>query len=94
MNGRHISSWGVDPRIMPVGKAMLGLFEPDKKVKSKALISSPVEIKPFYFKEQKRNISAAENGGVIEIKAFRACGRRRRGAILDAFRGQSSYGIE
>ena len=94
MNGRHILSWGVDPRTMPVGQAMLGLFEPDKKLKSKALITNPVEIKSFYFKEQKRNVSAAKNGGVIEVKVFRACGKRRRGAILNAFRGQDIYGIE
>ncbi|ELR06704.1 hypothetical protein GMDG_00321 [Pseudogymnoascus destructans 20631-21] len=94
MNGRHVTSWGIDPRTMPVGRAMLGLFEADKKLKSKALIPNPAETKPFYFNDQKRDVSAAENGGVIEVRVFRACGKRRRGAILDAFRGQDKYGIE
>ncbi|KFY33044.1 hypothetical protein V495_08487 [Pseudogymnoascus sp. VKM F-4514 (FW-929)] len=94
MNGRHVTSWGIDPRTMPVGRAMLGLFEADKKLKSKALIPNPAETKPFYFNDQKRDLSAAENGGVIEVRVFRACGKRRRGAILDAFRGQDNYGIE
>lgn len=94
MNGRHVTSWGIDPRTMPVGRARLGLFEADKKLKSKALIPNPAETKPFYFNDQKRDLSAAENGGVIEVRVFRACGKRRRGAILDAFRGQDNYGIE
>lgn len=94
MNGRHVTSWGIDPRTMPVGRAMLGLFEADKKLKSKALILNPAETKPFYFNNQKGDVSAAENGGVIEVRVFRACGKRRRGAILDAFRGQDKYGIE
>ncbi|KFY73535.1 hypothetical protein V499_06396 [Pseudogymnoascus sp. VKM F-103] len=95
MNGRHVTSWGIDPRTMPVGRAMLGLFEADKKLKSKALIPNPAETKPFYFNDQKQDVSAAENGGVIEVRVFRACGKRRRGAILDVFRGgQDKYGIE
>ncbi|KFY39285.1 hypothetical protein V494_04037 [Pseudogymnoascus sp. VKM F-4513 (FW-928)] len=94
MNGRHVTSWGIDPRTMPVGRAMLGLFEADKKLKSKALIPNPAETRPFYFDDQKRDVSAAEDGGVIEVRVFRACGKRRRGAILDAFRGQDKYGIE
>lgn len=94
MNGRHVTSWGIDPRTMPVGRAMLGLFEADKKLKSKVLIPNPAETKPFYFNDQKREVSAAENGGVIEVRVFRACGKRRRGAILDVFRGQDKYGIE
>lgn len=94
MNGRHVTSWGIDPRTMPVGRAMLGLFEANKKLKSKALIPNPAETKPFYFNDQKRDVSAAEDGGVIEVRVFRACGKRRRGAILDAFRGQDMFGIE
>ncbi|KFY30800.1 hypothetical protein V493_01665 [Pseudogymnoascus sp. VKM F-4281 (FW-2241)] len=94
MNGRHVTSWGIDPRTMPVGRAMLGLFEADKKLKSKTLIPNPAETKPFYFYNQKRDVSAAEDGGIIEVRVFRACGKRRRGAILNAFRGQDKYGIE
>lgn len=73
---------------------MLGLFEADKKQRSKAQIINPAETKPFYFNEQKRNTTAAEDGGLIEVKVFRACGKRRRTPILDSFRGQSKYGIE
>ncbi|KFY60325.1 hypothetical protein V496_05367 [Pseudogymnoascus sp. VKM F-4515 (FW-2607)] len=94
MNGRHVTSWGIDPRTMPVGRAMLGLFEANKKLKSKASILNPAETKPFYFNDQKRDVSAAENGGVIEVRVFRACGKRRRGAILDPFRDQGIFGIE
>lgn len=72
---------------------MLGLFEADKKLKSKAQIPNPAEAKPFYFNEQKRNITAAENGGLIEVKIFRSSGKRRRIPILDVFR-QDKYGIE
>ncbi|OBT64042.1 hypothetical protein VE03_06674 [Pseudogymnoascus sp. 23342-1-I1] len=94
MNGRHVASWGIDPRTMPVGRAMLGLFEANRKLKSKASIPNPAETKPFYFNNQKRDVSAAEDGGVIEVRVFRACGKRRRGAVLDAFRGQDMFGIE
>jgi hypothetical protein len=78
---------------MPKGQAMRGIFEADKKLRSRATSPNPAETKPFFFNEQKRGISAAENGGLIEVKVFRACGKRRRTPLLDAFRGQDKYGI-
>lgn len=99
MNGRHISSWGVNPRTNPRGQVLRALFEADKvgdltEDGRTALRSGGIESRPFLFTPEKDGRSAADDGGLIEIRAFRARGRKRRAPDLEQFRPQEQYGIK
>ena len=93
MNGRHINSWGINPRTKPKGQAMRGIFHASKKLKAEATIIDPAEVKSFFFNEENRNKPTSDDGGLFEVKVFRACGKRRRTPILDAFKSQDKFGI-
>jgi hypothetical protein len=99
MNGRHISSWGVNPRTNPRGQVLRGLFEPDGtwsvSENSRTFIrQSGIESRPFLFTPEIGGRSAADDGGLIEVRIFRAKGRKRRAPSLEAFRPQEQYGIK
>jgi len=98
MNGRHISSWGVNPRTNPKGQVLRGLFEPDgvwndSENHRAKLRQNGIESRPFLFTPEVGGRSAADDGGLIEIRIFRAKGRKRRAPSLETFRPQEQYGI-
>jgi hypothetical protein len=99
MNGRHINSWGVNPRTNPRGQVLRGLFEPDwtwsvSENSQTFMKQSGVESRPFLFAPEIGGRSAADDGGLIEVRIFRAKGRMRRAPSLEIFRSQEHYGIE
>jgi hypothetical protein len=75
------------------------LFEPDgawrvSENSRTILRQSGVESRPFLFTPEIGGRSAADDGGLIEIRIFRAKGRRRRAPSLETFRPQQQYGIK
>jgi len=99
MNGHHISSWGVNPRTNPRGQVLRGLFEPNGiwsvSENSQTFIrQSGIECRPFLFTSDIGSTSAAGDGGLIEVRIFRAKGRKRRAPSLESYRPQEEYGIK
>jgi len=97
MNGRHITSWGTNAKIKPCGQVMRGLFEPSDRwnYKHEGTIfkNMGTEARPFYFWFEEQVRSAANDGGLIEVMAFRARGRKRRLPAPTDFKNQDGYGI-
>ncbi|KAF3770692.1 hypothetical protein M406DRAFT_240032, partial [Cryphonectria parasitica EP155] len=97
MNGRHITSWGINPSIKSHGRAEKALYEPsdrwDQEEDGVVFKQEGIEARYFYFTGNQQELSAADNGGLIEVQAFRAKGRKRRAAKLDQYRVQDKYGI-
>ncbi len=98
MNGRHICSWGVNPRTNPRGQVLRGLFEADGKWDHKEngrtiFRHGGIESRPFIFSSDTGGTSAADDGGLIEIRVFRARGRKRKAPDPESFRLQEHYGI-
>ncbi|ROW11637.1 hypothetical protein VPNG_05569 [Cytospora leucostoma] len=97
MNGRHITSWGIDPRIKTDGQVEKALYEPSKRWDHEEdgiiLKQNGIEARYFHFVAGQQETSIAEDGGLIEVQVFRAKGRKRRAAKLDQYRQQEQYGI-
>jgi hypothetical protein len=97
MNGRHITSWGINARKSPSGNVMRALFDPSERWNYKdngtVYKNNGTEARPFFFNREVDGCSAASDGGLIEVLVFRATGRRRRLASLEEFKNQEQYGI-
>lgn len=97
MNGRHITSWGINPRIKRAGRAEKALYEPserwDQEENGVVFKQEGIEARYFHFVGGQPPKSVADDGGVIEVRVFRAKGRKRRAATLDQYRQQEKYGI-
>lgn len=97
MNGRHITSWGINPRIKTGGQVEKALYEPserwDHEENGVILKQNGIEARYFHFVAGQQEQSVAEDGGLIEVQVFRAKGRKRRAAKLDQYRHQEQYGI-
>ncbi|KAI9645747.1 hypothetical protein NHQ30_005179 [Ciborinia camelliae] len=97
MNGRHITSWGTNTKTRPSGQVMRALFEPDATwdyKEGKTIYKNPgTEYRPFFFSQENGDRGAAEDGGLIEVKVFRARGRKRRNPKLEQYKNQSIYGV-
>lgn len=52
-----------------------------------------VEKRNLIFLPGQENKSIAEDGGLIEIQAFRASARSSRAPVLDEFRYYDNYGV-
>jgi hypothetical protein len=89
MNGRHISSWGIEPAVRCVGRVVKSLWAPGGRYNEQI----GLEERSFVFLPGQENKSAAEDGGIIEIQAFRAKDRRSRAPRLPEFRFQNNYRI-
>ncbi|KAG7288932.1 hypothetical protein NEMBOFW57_005292 [Staphylotrichum longicolle] len=89
MNGRPIAAWGIDPEVLTTGKVARSLWAPC------ALHNDQIgfEGRNFVFLPGQEHKSVAEDGGLIEIQAFRARERRARAPRLEEFRFQENYGI-
>ncbi|KAJ0116241.1 hypothetical protein J7T55_005187 [Diaporthe amygdali] len=97
MNGRHITSWGINPEVKSKGRVEKALYEPSDRWNHEedGTIMKPdgIEARYFHFVGGQEEKSVAEDGGLIEIQVFRAKGRKRRAAKLDQYRHQEKYGI-
>ncbi|KAK3308744.1 uncharacterized protein B0T15DRAFT_117377 [Chaetomium strumarium] len=89
MNGRSIASWGIDPNVRPKGKVAKSLWAPSGMYYDEV----GFEGRNFVFLPGQDHKSVAEDGGLIEIRAFRAKERRARAPRLEEFRYQENYGI-
>lgn len=93
-NGRHVTSWGVDPARTTTGTVAKGLYEPDESQHYRdedgdVLKPEGVESRLFYFADSLTNSSPAQDGGMLEVQIFRAKGRRRCAPRL-----QQSWGLD
>lgn len=97
MNGRHVASWGTNPETNPRGQIMRGLFDPSERwnyeVDGTIYKNNGTERRPFFFDKEVDGRSAANDGGLIEVRIFRAKGRQRRIPDPTKFRPQDHYGI-
>lgn len=97
MNGRHITSWGINPRIKSKGQVEKALYEPSDRwnQEDNGVVFKPegIEARYFYFVSDQQKLSIADEGGLIEVHVFRAKGRKRRAARLDQYRQMDKYGI-
>lgn len=97
MNGRHIASWGVDSSTQTSGQVMRGLFDPSERWRYKengeVMKHCGTESRPFFFALENGTLSAAEEGGMIEVMVFRARGRKRCLPNPTDFKSQDQYGI-
>jgi hypothetical protein len=96
MNGRLITAWGVDPKITPQGNIMRALYEPSESwhymENGETFKPEGIESRYFHFTPGPEK-PVAEDGGLIEIRAWRSQSRQRRAPTLDSFRSQEKYGI-
>ncbi len=97
INGRHITSWGIDPALKPSGSVVRAFYEPSDRWHhndAKAVLKRDgIEARYFHFVPGPEKPSVTEDGGLIEILAFRASAKKRRAMLLDQFRTQETYGI-
>ncbi|KAL2074139.1 hypothetical protein VTL71DRAFT_7917 [Oculimacula yallundae] len=97
MNGRLITSWGTNAKTKPSGQVMRGLFEPSRRWEFKhdgqVFQNMGTEARPFIFAHEADDLSAANDGGLIEVMVFRARGRKRRLQKPTDFKNQEGYGI-
>ncbi|KAJ8121324.1 hypothetical protein ONZ43_g2192 [Nemania bipapillata] len=97
MNGRHISSWGINTDTHSTGIVVRALYQPDDKWGDACGHNESgfpgIETRYFHFMPSLDNKSIAEDGGIIEVQVFRCNGRKRIALELDAYRNQERYGI-
>ena len=76
---------------------MKAIFEPGDRwvIKKDNIVykREGMEERPFFFNVEAEGASLAEDGGLIEVRVFRARGRQRRLAYSEAFKPQDQYGI-
>ncbi|KAJ4425238.1 hypothetical protein N0V82_000048 [Gnomoniopsis sp. IMI 355080] len=97
MNGRYITSWGINPKVKSQGRVEKALYEPcdrwDQEENGVVFKQEGIEARYFYFMSDQQQLSVADDGGLIEVHVFRAKGRKRRAAKLDQYRQLDKYGI-
>ncbi|KAH7141160.1 hypothetical protein B0J13DRAFT_52257 [Dactylonectria estremocensis] len=97
LNGRNITSWGVDPVVQASGSVTRALFEPDDRWHNEddGVIHrrQGIEARCLYFLPASSSTSVSNDGGLIEVQVFRSKGRKRRAPLLAQHRGRESYGI-
>ncbi|KAI2643263.1 hypothetical protein GGS21DRAFT_536750 [Xylaria nigripes] len=97
MNGRHISSWGINTNTCSTGVVVRALYQPSNRWGDESGHNEAdypgIETRYFHFMPGPGEKSAAEDGGVIEVQVFRCKGRKRIALELDSYRNQERYGI-
>lgn len=97
INGGHVTSWGIDPVSKPSGSVVRAFYEPGDQWhhadENTVLKAHGIEARYFHFVQGPVNPSIAEDGGLIEILAFRASAKKRRAVVLDEFTSQETLGI-
>ncbi|TGJ84325.1 hypothetical protein E0Z10_g4446 [Xylaria hypoxylon] len=97
MNGRHISSWGINTDTRSAGIVVRALYRPEDKWGDACGHNDAgypgIETRYFHFMPGLDKKSVAEDGGIIEVQVFRCKGRKRIALELSAYRNQERYGI-
>ncbi|KAJ2980709.1 hypothetical protein NUW58_g6877 [Xylaria curta] len=97
MNGRHISSWGINTNTRSTGVVVRALYQPETKWGDACGHNEAgypgIETRYFHFMPGLDKKSAAEDGGIIEVQVFRCKGRKRIALELDVYKNQERYGI-
>jgi len=88
INSRFMESWGIDTSVRFVGQVAKSFWMPSGQHEGE----SGLEERTFVFLPS-RNRSMAEDGGIIEVKAFRASQRRLGSLELPEFQYRSNYGV-
>jgi hypothetical protein len=86
INGRHIVTCGRDLEERTRGVISRTLWAPSKSF-------AGIEGRQFMFVNEDGPKSAAEDGGVIEVRVYRASARSLRSPNLSEFRPAREYGI-
>ena len=89
VNGRRFASWGIDLRTMTEGSCVRSLWQPGERWEDQV----GYEGRSFVFLPGQEGRSVADDGGLIEVQAFRARDRKARAPRLDYFRSHDNYGI-
>ena len=80
----------------PTGQVMRALYDPTSrwnyKYDERVYKNCGTEMRPFYFSSIKGR-SAADDGGLIEVRVFRAKGRHKRLPTPAEFKPQDQYGL-
>lgn len=97
MNGRQVVSWGIKSQAIQNQIVNHALYEPDHKWQYResgvTYKREGVEKRYFHFTPRFGEISAAMDGGLIDLQVFRSKKRKRRAPQLADFRSQDKYGI-
>jgi len=97
MNGRYISSWGINTDVRCTGSVVRALYKPGDLWSAAYDQDDPdftgIETRYFHFMPGLEKKSIADDGGLIEVQVFRCKGRKRIAPILDPYRNQERYGI-
>ncbi|KAI1750067.1 hypothetical protein F4782DRAFT_532786 [Xylaria castorea] len=97
MNGRHISSWGINTNTHSTGLVVRALYQPEDKWGDACGHNEAgypgIETRYFHFMPGLDKKSVAEDGGIIEVQVFRCKGRKRIALELNSYRNQERYGI-
>ncbi|KAL0467083.1 hypothetical protein QR685DRAFT_75025 [Neurospora intermedia] len=89
LNGRAITSWGINPTERQHGNVVKSLWAPGPSYNGQA----GLECRNFVFLPGQETRSPAEDGGLIEVKVFRAQDRKARAPKVEDFHPQKNYGI-
>lgn len=97
MNGRQITSWGINVLEEREGQIMQGLFQPGQSHNfrtedGRKWEKGGIEARTFSFGPQARSV--AEDGGLIQVQVFRAKGRKRRVQDPTKYKNQQLHGIK
>lgn len=98
INGRQVVSWGADLSKTQVGAVHQALFEPSTHYqysdRGTVMTQYGIESRCFRFVTfGSSGSSIANDGGLIEVQAFRAKSRVRRAPQPGFYRGGDKYGI-
>ena len=97
MNGHQITSWGINTCRQPQGNLSRALYKPGRRWRDMygdidtSFVG--IEARHFNFLPGLDKLSAAEDGGMIEVQVYRANGQRRIAPELDEYHSQERYGI-
>jgi hypothetical protein len=89
MNGRLMTAWGCDLEEKLSGTIARTFWTPGGQWCNEV----GIEGRQFMFMQGLESRSAADDGGLIEVQAFRAKDRKLRAPKLESFRNQEQYGI-
>ncbi|CAG8983797.1 hypothetical protein HYALB_00006763 [Hymenoscyphus albidus] len=97
INGREIVSWGHDAAKNPFGQVSRAFFDPSDEFvyedeDGTIYKECGLELRAFYFVDP-RGGSAAADGGLIEVRAYRAKGKFRCMQDPPTYKSQRDYGI-
>jgi len=88
----------MNSRTDPEGQVMKGLFDPTDRwnyeLDGVMYKNMGTEVRSFFFAKEQEIKDAANDGGLIEVRVFRARGRKRKIPSPTEFKSQEDYGIE